>query len=62
MERKKVTIQDVAREAGVSRQTVSRAINDRAEISPETRSRILAIVERDDVANRIQRKLVLPAT
>ena len=46
MERKKVTIQDVAREAGVSRQTVSRAINDRAEISPETRSRILAVVER----------------
>ena len=46
MERKKITSQDVAREAGVSRQTVSRAINDRTEISPETRSRILAIVER----------------
>ena len=46
MEHKKVTIQDVAREAGVSRQTVSRAINDRDEISPETRSRILAIVEK----------------
>lgn len=45
MERKKVTIQDVAQAAGVSRQTVSRAINNRNEISLETRSRIMAIVE-----------------
>ena len=46
MERKRVTIQDVACEAGVSRQTVSRAINDRDGINPKTRARILAIVER----------------
>lgn len=45
MERKKVTIEDVAQAAGVSRQTVSRAINNRDEISVETRARIMAIVE-----------------
>jgi len=39
----KVTISDVAHEAGVSLQTVSRAINNKAEISPATRERILKI-------------------
>lgn len=42
--RRAVTMEDVAREAGVSRQTVSRAINDKGEISPETRARILRVV------------------
>jgi LacI family transcriptional regulator, galactose operon repressor len=41
----KVTIEDVARAAGVSRQTISRAINNRGEISPETRHRVLNIAE-----------------
>jgi LacI family transcriptional regulator len=40
-----ITIEDVARAAGVSRQTVSRAINDKGEISPQTRQRILDIAE-----------------
>jgi LacI family transcriptional regulator len=43
MIRKRVTIEDVAQAAGVSRQTVSRAINDLGEISPQTRARVLRI-------------------
>ncbi len=43
---KRITINEVADEAGVSRQTVSRAINDKAEISPETRERVLTAVEK----------------
>ena len=41
MERKRVTIHDVARSAGVSRQTVSRALNDKAEIDGTTKQRVL---------------------
>jgi len=43
--KQKVTIDDVARAAGVSKQTVSRAINNKGEISPRTRERILALVK-----------------
>ena len=41
-----VTIHDVAREAGVSHTTVSRALNNKGELNPETRARILAVAER----------------
>jgi LacI family transcriptional regulator len=37
---------DVAREAGVSTMTVSRVVNDKGEISPATRHRVLAVIER----------------
>lgn len=43
--RRPVTIDDVARLAGVSRQTVSRAINDKPEIDPQTRDRILRLAQ-----------------
>ncbi|MFC9848550.1 LacI family DNA-binding transcriptional regulator [Streptomyces sp. NPDC060223] len=38
---RRVTIDDVARSAGVSRQTVSRALNDKDEIGVDTKQRVL---------------------
>jgi DNA-binding LacI/PurR family transcriptional regulator len=38
-------IRDVAREAGVSYQTVSRVINDSPRLRPETRQRVLEVIE-----------------
>ncbi|MGW7049154.1 LacI family DNA-binding transcriptional regulator [Streptomyces avermitilis] len=40
-EPRKITINDVARSAGVSRQTVSRALNDKDEIDGSTKQRVL---------------------
>lgn len=45
-DRNTVTIYDVAKEAGVSRQTVSRVINNRQDVLPETRKRILEVIDR----------------
>ncbi|MEV6605995.1 LacI family DNA-binding transcriptional regulator [Kutzneria sp. NPDC051319] len=42
--RGRATIEDVAKLAGVSRQTVSRAVNDMAEITPSTKQRVLEAV------------------
>jgi LacI family transcriptional regulator len=42
----KVTIADVAREAGVSSQTVSRVINNKGELKPETRRSVIDVIER----------------
>jgi LacI family transcriptional regulator len=40
----KVTIRDVAAAAGVSRQTVSRVLNDRPDVAKETRQRVLDVI------------------
>ncbi len=42
---KRPTLRDVAREAGVSYQTVSRVINDNAHVSATTRARVLKTIE-----------------
>lgn len=47
---KKVSIKDVAREAGVSITTVSRALNGYSDVSEKTKARIQEIVERMDYA------------
>lgn len=44
MAEKKNTIYDVAEQAGVSRQTVSRVINNRNDVSAETRKRVKKII------------------
>lgn len=39
----RVTIEDISRETGLSRGTISRALNDRADISPQTKQRVLEV-------------------
>lgn len=41
---RKVTIKEVARASGVSTQTISRVLNQRSDVAPETRERILQII------------------
>jgi len=45
---KRATIKQVAKASGVSTQTVSRVINDRPDVAPETRERILQIIQELD--------------
>lgn len=40
----KITIKDVARESGVSTQTISRVLNNRLDVSPATREKVLAVI------------------
>lgn len=44
----RATMADVARESGVSLMTVSRVINDKGDVSDDTRQRVLAVIERMD--------------
>jgi LacI family transcriptional regulator len=55
----RITIRDVAQAAGVSYQTVSRVINDRPDVAPETRARVQrAIAELGYAPNIIARSLI----
>ncbi|MDR1833327.1 MAG: LacI family transcriptional regulator [Propionibacteriaceae bacterium] len=57
------TMQDVARLAGVSNQTVSRVLNEHPSVKPETRDRILAAIDQLDYRrNRAARALVAQRT
>ena len=42
----KMTIQDIARQAGVSKATVSRALNGSTKISLKTYEKVLALIEK----------------
>jgi DNA-binding LacI/PurR family transcriptional regulator len=42
---KRMTIKQVAQRAGVSTQTISRVLNDRPDVSPETRQRVQQIID-----------------
>ncbi len=44
-QRSKITIKDVSSACGVSNQTVSRVLNNRADVSRETREKVLATIE-----------------
>ncbi len=58
-----VTIADVARLAGVGRGTVSRVLNERANVDPETRARVLAAIkDLDFVPSPTARRLSLRRT
>ena len=55
----KVTIKDVAQDAGVSAQTVSRVINNRPDVAPETRARVQDAISKLGYApNIIARSLI----
>lgn len=57
---RKTTIRDIAKQAGVCIATVSRVINDKENVLPETRERILALIERTGYRpNAMGRGLVL---
>jgi DNA-binding LacI/PurR family transcriptional regulator len=59
----RVTIGDVARLAGVGRGTVSRVLNERANVHPTTRARVLAAIEElDFVPSSAARRLSLGQT
>lgn len=60
---KRMTIKDIARLAGVSVSTVSRALNNAPEINGETRTRILDICRREGYrANLLARSLISSRT
>ncbi len=56
----RVTIGDVAKQAGVGRGTVSRVLNNRPNVDPETRARVQAVIdELDFVPSTAARRLSL---
>ncbi|MEK3732608.1 MULTISPECIES: LacI family DNA-binding transcriptional regulator [Paenibacillus] len=58
----KVTIKDVAREAGVSISTVSNALNDVDVLNPETKSHVLEVAKRLNYVPNLNGKLLKSGT
>ena len=54
-EERRITIAAIAREAGVSVPTVSRVINGRSDVAPETRERVEQLLSRHDYRRRSSR-------
>lgn len=60
---KTLTIHDIAKEAGVSIQTVSRVLNNRPDVSRETRKRVQDVIARNEYQpNAIARSLIRQRT
>ena len=58
MKEKRVTISDIAREAGVSKATVSRVLSDSPKVKESSRQRILKIIEeRSFIPNQMAQSL-----
>jgi LacI family transcriptional regulator len=57
---RRVTITAIAREAGVSVPTVSRVVNGRSDVSPQTRERIEELLRRHDYRPRMARPRPVP--
>lgn len=55
-ERAKPTLATIARQAGVSAPTVSKVVNGRDDVAPETRARILAALEQAGYQSPMQRR------
>ena len=55
-QRTKPTLASVARQAGVSAPTVSKVVNGREDVAPETRARILAALEQSGYQSPLQRR------
>lgn len=61
--RQHITIKDIARIAGVSTSTVSRALSNSPELSEQTRQRILEICQREGYrVNALARSLICNKT
>lgn len=58
MTTKRPTIVDVARQAGVSYQTVSRVLNNHPRVAPETRTRVLAAIKELDYKRNLGAKML----
>ena len=54
-----MTIKDIARQCGVSVSTVSRVLNDRPDVSPENRRKVLSAIQQSNyIPNNTARDLV----
>lgn len=57
--RKRITIRDIARESGVSSETVSRVVNNHPDVSPQTLERVQEVISRLGYSpNAVARRLV----